>query len=706
MSARLRSIALCALLLPLVAASAPPTAHFTMDQILSAPYIGETASSADGSTVGFMAHERGERNVYVARLGNDAHRVTNYTADDGQDINSLAFTRDGSAVAYVRGQSLNGQGEAPNPVSLPTPPDQEVWIVSTASGHPYRVGSGHSPAIAPDSKNVVWISRGQVTIAPLRWKGTQLAGVGRARQAFKIRGSVDHVLFSPDGSRIAFSNDRGDHSFVVVYGFGSKRFTYLAPAFTHDYEPAWSPDGRSVAFLRLPGTRENEDPYAQLNEQVVEAPFEIWIGDSSTGQAHRLWQADPGMGSEFYELDAADQLFWGNDGAIAFVWEKTGWRQLYAVPASGGAPVPLTAGDFEVESAVASTDRSHLYYATNEGDIDRRHIWSVGFDGAPPVALSSGNQSQWFPAALAGGAVAFVNAGWADVPQVQVRAASGRAQTIGPAFPASFPKNGVVQPQLVTFNAPDGLLIHAQLFVPNDGRAKHCAIVFDHGGSERQLLPGFHYMEAYANLYEENQYLVNRGCVVMSINYRSGIMYGHDFRRAKHQGPTGGAEYQDVLAGAGYLATLSGVDPDRMGIYGLSYGGYLTAMGLAHNSDIFKVGFDMAGVHNWQYLIDSGYGHPVGTPQERQIAFDSSPVAALATWRSPVFLAQGDDDRNVDFAEGVDLAQRLRAQGVEVQTMVFPNEIHEMTLTFGDSLRLFSAGAQFLLAHLGGDTSP
>ena len=137
-----------------------------------------------------------------------------------------------------------------------------------------------------------------------------------------------------------------------------------------------------------------------------------------------------------------------------------------------------------------------------------------------------------------------------------------------------------------------------------------------------------------------------------------------------------------------------------MGIYGLSYGGYLTALALARNSDIFKVGVDFAGVHNWATLIDWDDGHQVGTPEQRQIAYDSSPIASVATWRSPVFLSQGDDDRNVAFSQGLDLAQRLRAQGVEVEQLVIPNETHEESLLYAHMLELYNASSAFMLRHL------
>jgi dipeptidyl aminopeptidase/acylaminoacyl peptidase len=188
---------------------------------------------------------------------------------------------------------------------------------------------------------------------------------------------------------------------------------------------------------------------------------------------------------------------------------------------------------------------------------------------------------------------------------------------------------------------------------------------------------------------------------VLSVNYRSGIMYGHDFYEAPKRGYFGASEYQDVLAGARVLRSRSEVDPHRVGIYGLSYGGYLTALALARNSDIFKVGADQSGVHDWRAIVDSWTGHEVGTPTQRAIAYAASPMASLRTWRSPVYLSQGDDDRNVPFSQGVELANALEVRGIEVRLSVVPDELHEFTV-YAHNLARFTETVDFLTAHLGG----
>lgn len=666
-----------------------------MEQILSAPFVDDLAAAPDGNALAFVADERGRRNVYFAGGTSQAHRVTDYREDDGETIASIAIAPGDRALVYVRGEGTNRRGEYPNPLSLPVPPKQTVFAVATTGGTPVRVGEGHSPAISPGGDRVVWILRGQPYTATLDLKGSQ-PRAGLLRRLFAIRGDLSNTQFSPDGNRIAFTNSRGDHGFVIIYDLRDRKITYATPSFSHDFAPAWSPDGTQLAFIRTPATLEDEDPY----QTYVEEPWSIWVANAQTGDARRIWRADPGVGSDFYNLDASAQLFWSRDGRIAFPWEKDGWRHMYAVSANGGAAQLLTPGNFEAESAAVTLDRTGLLVSSNQSEIDRRHLWRVGFDGSAATELTQDPHDQWAPAPLAGGAFAYIDASYKDPTAVYVDRNETKAAAGGPVVPAEFPAADLVDPQLVSFRAPDGLLIHAQLFVPQDGQPKHCAIVFDHGGSRRQMLPGFHYMEAYTNLYESNQYYVNHGCVVLSINYRSGIMYGHDFREAPNVGPKGGAEYQDVLAGAGYLQGLASVDPARIGIYGLSYGGYLTALGLARNSDIFKAGVDMAGVHNWATTRDADNGREVGTPAERTIAENASPVSAVATWRSPVFMSQGDDDRNVEFSQSDDLATRLRAKGVEVVNMVFPNETHE-NLTFAHMLRLYDTSANWLLQKLG-----
>jgi dipeptidyl aminopeptidase/acylaminoacyl peptidase len=225
-------------------------------------------------------------------------------------------------------------------------------------------------------------------------------------------------------------------------------------------------------------------------------------------------------------------------------------------------------------------------------------------------------------------------------------------------------------------------------------------------------MPAFHYSSYYHNAYAFNQYLASRGYVVLAVNYRSGIGYGKAFRQPAGYGWQGAAEYEDVLTAGQWLAARDDVDRARIGLWGGSYGGYLTAMGLARNSNVFAAGVDLHGVHNWATTLRfwGSERFDLAVPEQAEeaarlerLAFASSPNADIALWRSPVLLIHGDDERNVDFAETIELVRLLRAKGdVEFETLVLPDEVHGF-LRHASWLRTYEAAAAFFDARLGAE---
>jgi dipeptidyl aminopeptidase/acylaminoacyl peptidase len=200
-----------------------------------------------------------------------------------------------------------------------------------------------------------------------------------------------------------------------------------------------------------------------------------------------------------------------------------------------------------------------------------------------------------------------------------------------------------------------------------------------------------------------NQYLASQGFVVLSVNYRLGIMYGREFREPPNTVWRGAAEYQDLVAGARFLRGLPEVDGRRIGLWGGSYGGFLTALGLARNSDLFAAGVDLHGVHDWSaFLPQWTEGSPSAAPDAKEavkLAFESSPDAAVGSWKSPVLLIHGDDDRNVPFSQTRDLVHRLREHGVPFEELVFPDEIHGFLL-WKSWVRAYEASADFFARRL------
>jgi dipeptidyl aminopeptidase/acylaminoacyl peptidase len=398
----------------------------------------------------------------------------------------------------------------------------------------------------------------------------------------------------------------------------------------------------------------------------------IMVADVAGGEAREIWHNRP---NEPVFTNIA-RLLWG-DGHIVFPlspWNDE-WDRYWSVRLDGTttSPILLTTTDGLIEDATSialSPDGSTLYYCTNASDIERRHIWAVPVGGGTPRQVSRGDGIETYPQPLASGrqlAVLYFDARQPASVGV-VSAEGGRARVIFPMLPKDFPTDAHVVPEVVVVKSPDGLEVHNQLFLPRDLRPgeRRPAIVFVHGGPVRQMLPAYHYMQFYHWAYAYNQWLASQGYVVLSVNYRSGIGYGRSFRQAPNTGGRGNAEYQDVLAGGQYLQSRPDVDPARVGIWGLSYGGVLTSQALARNSDVFVAGADLAGVHLWGSSLDTS-----------AVSYRSSAISAIDTWKSPVFLVHGDDDRNVDFAQTVGLVQLLRARNIYHELMVIPDDLHE-----------------------------
>ncbi|MGA7201756.1 MAG: prolyl oligopeptidase family serine peptidase, partial [Candidatus Cybelea sp.] len=455
-------------------------------------------------------------------------------------------------------------------------------------------------------------------------------------------------------------------------------------------------------------------PQNPLNWNPI--PWQIWIGDVANASARLVWSSGNGPRDSLPQSGHGPLLEWVWGSSLIFLSERDDWAHLYTIrafPAEAARsrannPIAtlLTPGKFMTEDVSVAPDRQSVVFSANTGpapgDDDRRHLFSL-ISGSgitefrdrasgQTVAIARnavsqftyGASSETGPVALENGAVVFNRATAQQPLIVTLVSKSGRHVLDANLLPADFPSTQLVTPKEASFKAADGTKVYGQLFLPSGG-GKHPGIIFVHGGPFRQMLLNWHYMDYYSNAYAVNQYLASRGFVVLSVNYRCGIGYGHDFNFPARWGPTGASEYQDVVAGARFLQSDALVDPGRIGIWGGSYGGYLTALALARNSGIFKAGVDFHGVHDWSLDIDNSvWGlapqlkryQQFDTRAMMKLAWESSPDSAIATWKSPVLLIQGDDDRNVEFHQMVDLAQRLRLAGVRFNEIVIPNEIH------------------------------
>jgi len=662
---------------------------FTLEQVTNSPFPSELTVSKRGDKVAWAFDAEGKRNVWIAEGPSFASRqLTHYDSDDGQELSDLVFSPSGNAVAFVRGQGKNPAGEYPNPTTDPAGTKQEVWVVDVHTGRTTKMGEGSGPVFNSAGDQMVWIREGHFWTAPVIG--------GKERKLFEMRGNVGGPQWSPDGSQLAFSSTRGDHSFISIYDTRANRLRFLSPSTDRDIAPRWSPDGKRIAFIRLFNIT---DTFSNDRDRLQ--PWAIWVAEAQSGEGKQIWRSGDQDNDSYPGQGGSDFWQWVAGNRLLFPSEKDGWMHLYSISTDGGALTALTPGEFEVENVALAPDKSFVAFSTNKNDVDRRHLWRVSVDGGAPQQITSGESIEMYPAVFDNGRqIAFFHSTARD-PFLPFTASIGGSnmKPLAPqALPRDFPSAKLVVPEQVIFKAADGLEIHGQLFKPPNASGKKPALVFMHGGPVRQMLLGWHYLYYYHNSYAMNQYLASRGYIVLSVNYRSGIGYGRAFRMAQHRGARGASEYQDVVAGAKYLRSRDDVDQKRIGLWGGSYGGYLTALGLARNSDIFAAGVDFHGVHDWSLRV-AGLPLPIEAPERARLARDSSPISSVDKWKSPVLLIHGDDDRNVEFAQTVNLVRRLRANGVYFEELIFPDEIHDLLL-HKDWVRSYHAGAEFFDKHL------
>ncbi|HVF49514.1 MAG TPA: alpha/beta fold hydrolase, partial [Pyrinomonadaceae bacterium] len=408
----------------------------------------------------------------------------------------------------------------------------------------------------------------------------------------------------------------------------------------------WSEDGAHAVLLAR--AADNKDRWVMLL-------------DPSTGKTRVLasvhddaWVDGPG----------AFTLGWLPDNRrVYFQSERDGFAHLYAVAVAGGAPVQLTSGAFEVSDVRLSEDKRKFYFTSSEGSFAERHLYSMPAEGGARTrltALSGNNQADISPDERL---LAIVRSYSNRPPELYLApnragapAADARQVTTSP-LPEFFRYNWI-DPPIVSFKARDGASVHARLYKPARAAATGGpAVVFVHGAGYLQNV--HKWWSSYFREYMFHHLLMERGYTVIDIDYRGSAGYGRDWRTGIYR-HMGGKDLTDHVDAVRYLVAEHGIDPKRVGIYGGSYGGFITLMAMFTEPDVFAAGAALRPVTDWAHYNHGYTSNILNVPQSDLEAYKrSSPIYFAGGLRGALLICHGMVDTNVHFQDSVRLAQRL-----------------------------------------------
>ena len=423
-----------------VAQPAQAQAKPTIAQFLAPAMPFELVSAKKADRIAWLSYERGVRNAYAASAPEfKPVQLTKFREDDGVTLTELQISDDGSTVSFARGSEANREGWIANPSSNPDGGEHAIWAAKTDGSGAWRVvATLESGTLSPDGRSILFAKDGQIYRAKVTAAPAATAKDRGEAPFIKLFGRNIGPRWSPDGSKIAFTSDRLNHSFVAAYDMKTRTVHYLAPSTDFDSNPIWSPDGKQLIFLRRPGTPFGQQAQADggfgspagpaagrgnaaggggrggrggaasetgipgdgLNRATFEGGYAsaLMLADVATDQAHELWHPAPGQ--QVPPLNAAR---WAGESLI-FEREDGEWRRFFAVALSNlGTLINLTPGEGMVETDNVSPDGKTLFYGSNVNDIDRRHVWKVPTAGGAAVRITSGNEIEMSPAPLASG---------------------------------------------------------------------------------------------------------------------------------------------------------------------------------------------------------------------------------------------------------------------------------------------------------------
>jgi dipeptidyl aminopeptidase/acylaminoacyl peptidase len=369
---------------------------------------------------------------------------------------------------------------------------------------------------------------------------------------------------------------------------------------------------------------------------------------------------------------------WMRDGAsVYFVSERSGYAHLYTVPARGGEAKALTAGKWEVTDVQLSPDGRTFYLTTSETHPGERALYSMSSRGGTRTRLTP--QDGWNESLVSpdGRRVAVLHSTSDRPPELYLASLGAAPRQVTTSTTAEFRSGPWIQPEIVTIPARDGAQVYARIYRPRDlgAQANGAAVLFVHGaGYLQDVHRGW---SSYFREYMFNHLLASRGYTVLSLDYRGSAGYGRDWRTGIYR-HMGGKDLSDQVDGVRWLVQREGVDASRVGLYGGSYGGFITLMALFTEPDVFHSGAALRSVTDWAHYNHWYTSRILNQPQDDPEAYrQSSPIYFAEGLKGNLLMAHGMVDTNVNFQDIVRLTQRLIELGkTNWELAVYPVESH------------------------------
>jgi dipeptidyl aminopeptidase/acylaminoacyl peptidase len=673
------------------------THKLTIEQIIDIKHPSEPIWSPDGKHIAFVWDTGGVENLYLANADGSAAPVALTSFSEGQ-ISRAFWSRDSQAVYFPRGGDL--------------------WKVSATGGRPAAVWTtptSESDIVpSPDGSRVAFVRGGTIS-----GFGTQSGGAGGSDLVVRSLAdgtetpvvhddvSIFGIVWSPDGASLAYTAGAKviHHDESPEYS-GAKLIYRVSEYVRGQVYAVKIAGGKPVAIGsagEFGGLAWLDAGHLVYDRQSNEfKTYSVYVADAATGSAKSI---DDEKEEKFWSIPdwgiANAQPLPSPDGKwIAFLTDRDGWDHIYVIPAAGGQAIQLTKGKFEAWRPVWSHDGKRIAFDANEAEMPgNRRVGiidlSKGSTGATITYITSGPGTnvdpQWSPD---DSRVVYQHTDTRNSADLYTIATSGASAAkparLSDSMPPEMDKTQFVEPQFVKYPGPDGQMVPGWLFVPKglDKSKKHPTIVWIHGDGVNQSYNGWHVQRNYAVYYSIHQYFLQKGYVVFAPDYRGSIGYGRDWRTGVHM-DVGGKDAKDAWMSANYLKTLPYVDPDRIGIWGLSYGGFFTLIAMTDQPKLFRAGVDVAGVSDYvMYYSDPYHGEwtasRIGTPEQNpEVYKNASPISHIDKLERPLLVLHGTADVNVPFLESVWLIDEAlkKDKGNLVSFMIYPGEFHYFTRT-------------------------